>query len=101
MHTHNVNTAAQESSRKMGENPSPFVIFVAENETGAEEWDVMEFSSLADLKKMRRRCPEKMKGSYSYALCCGVDKAFHCVTLVEADHFKQFVRQLDQQGFTL
>jgi hypothetical protein len=42
----------------------------------AEEPDVLEFSSLAELKKLRRRCPETMRCTYFYALSSGVDKQF-------------------------
>lgn len=79
MHTRNVNvrTAAQESSRKIGGQPVTYILLVAENEKNStEEWDVMEFHTLAALKKMRKSCPEKMKGQYFYALSSGVDKEF-------------------------
>ncbi len=43
MSTQNVNlkTAAQESSRKLGGNPAPYTILIAEREKNSEEeWDV-------------------------------------------------------------
>jgi len=106
MNTQNVNikTAAHESSRKMVGKPLSLIILVAENETGMisnEEWDVMEFSSLAELQKMRRRHPEKMKGRYFYALSSGVDEQFSHVHIVEADHFKQFERQIKRKGISI
>lgn len=41
---------------------SSLIILVAENEnnaTAAEDWDVMEFHTLAELKKLRKHSPEK------------------------------------------
>ncbi|CCI78526.1 unnamed protein product [Klebsiella pneumoniae subsp. rhinoscleromatis SB3432] len=104
MHTRNVNvkTAAQESSRKMGGKPVSYRILVADMPKNAEEeWDVMEFSSLAVLKKFRRRCPEKMSFIYGYALSSGVDKQFQHINVIEADHFKQFVRLIEHAGIDI
>ncbi|MCG7783393.1 hypothetical protein [Lelliottia amnigena] len=104
MHTQNVNvkTAAQESSRKMGGKPQSYTLLVAENEKNStDEADVMEFRTLAALKKMRRSCPEKMKGQYFYALSSGVDKQFRHIHVVEADHFKQFVRLIERTGIAI
>ena len=50
---------------------------------------------------MRRRSPEKMKGRYHYALSGGVDEQFRHVHLVEADHFRQFAREIKRQGFSI
>ncbi|ECV2306918.1 hypothetical protein DTR82_17970 [Salmonella enterica subsp. enterica serovar Javiana] len=82
---------------------SSFIILVAENENAAtqEDWDVMEFSSLAELKKLRKCHPEKMKGRYFYALSRGVDPQFRHVHVTEADHFKQFMRQIKNTGLTI
>lgn len=83
---------------------SSFIILVAENENNAatpEEWDVMEFSLLAELKKLRKRHPEKMKGRYFYALSCGVDAQFHHIHVTEANHFKQFMRQIEKAGLAI
>ncbi|MDE7971406.1 hypothetical protein PZE15_24925, partial [Escherichia coli] len=44
---------------------------ILQKNTG-EEWDVLEFSSLTELKKYRKSHPEKMAFSYSYALSQGV-----------------------------
>ena len=104
MHTQNVNvkTAAQESSRKMGGKPQSYTLLVAENEKNStEEWDVMEFHTLAELKKMRKSCPETMNCSYAYALSSGVDKQFRHINVVEADHFKQFVRLIERSGIAI
>lgn len=104
MNTRNVNvrTAAQKSSRKMGENPVSYTIFVAEQKkNSADEADVMEFSSLAELRKIRRSCPEKMSFSYGYALSSGVDKQFRHINVVEANHFKQFARQIERAGIDI
>ena len=101
MHTRNVNvkTAAQESSRKMGGKPVSYTILIAETKKNAEEeHDVMEFSSLMALKKYRRSYPEKMGFSYFYALSSGIDKQFRHINVAEADHFKQFLRQIECSG---
>jgi hypothetical protein len=89
----------------MGGKTASLTILIAENETGTSvpdsEWDVMAFSSLAELTKMRRRNPEKMKGRYHYALSGGVDEQFRHVHLVEADHFRRFAREIKRQGFSI
>ena len=103
MHTRNVNvrTAAPESSRKIGGKPT-YIILVAENEkNSADEWDVLEFETLGALKAMRRSSPEKMKNQYFYALSGGVDKQFQHKNVVEANHFKQFVRLIKREGFCI
>ncbi|ARA29563.1 hypothetical protein AM444_24335 (plasmid) [Enterobacter cloacae complex sp.] len=104
MHTRNVNvkTAAQESSRKMGGKTVSYTILVAETKKNSEEEsDVLEFSSLAELKKLRRRCPETMRCTYFYALSSGVDKQFRHIHVAEADHFKQFVRLIERAGIDI
>ncbi|HGC3570888.1 TPA: hypothetical protein ACIYHT_005229 [Escherichia coli] len=68
-----------------------------EKNTG-EERDVLEFSSLTELKKYRKSHPEKMAFSYSYALSRGVDTQFRHINIAEADHFKQFLRQIKRAG---
>ncbi|SFF37356.1 hypothetical protein SAMN03159428_05361 [Kosakonia radicincitans] len=105
MHTHNVNvkTATEESSRKMGvKKPSHLLILLAEGEKNSqEEMDVMEFGSLAALKDYRRRNPEKMKGVYHYIVSAGTDKNSRHVEVVGADHFRQFVRQIERMGISI
>ncbi|ENB7197626.1 hypothetical protein [Enterobacter hormaechei] len=104
MHTRNVNvkTAAQESSRKMGGKTVSYTLLVAETKKNSEEEsDVLEFSSLAELKKLRRRCPETMRCTYFYALSSGVDKQFRHIHVAEADHFKQFVRLIERAGIDI
>nr|WP_286087736.1 hypothetical protein [Enterobacter roggenkampii] len=61
----------------------------------------MEFSSLAELKKLRRRCPETMRCTYFYALSSGVDKQFRHIHVAESDHFKQFVRLIMRAGIDI
>ncbi len=104
MSTRNINlkTAAQESSRKLGGNPAPYTILIAEREKNSEEeWDVLEFSSLTELKKYRKNSPEKMRFNYSYALCRGMNKQFRYINVAEADHFKQFLRQIACSGIDI
>lgn len=103
MQTRNISArnAAPESSGMTGGKPVSFTILVAEkkkNSVAEEEWDVMEFNTLAALKKLRRVCPETMSCRYKYALSSGVDKQFRHINVVEADHFKQFVRQITRAG---
>lgn len=85
------------STRNIHVNTASYTILVAgrEKNTG-EEWDVLEFSSLTELKKYRKSHPEKMAFSYSYALSQGVDKQFRHINIAEADHFKQFLRQIER-----
>ncbi|MFP1556949.1 hypothetical protein ACLB1T_00770 [Escherichia coli] len=64
-------------------------------------WDVLEFSSLTELKKYRKSHPEKMAFSYSYALSRGVDTQFRHINIAEADHFKQFLRQIKRAGLDI
>jgi hypothetical protein len=104
MYTQNVNvkTAAQESSRKIGEKRVSYTFLVAERKkNSAEEPDVLEFSSPAELKKLRRNCPETMRCTYFYALSSGVDKQFRHIHVAEADHFKQFVRLIERAGIDI
>ena len=70
------------STRNIHVNTASYTILVAgrEKNTG-EEWDVLEFSSLTELKKYRKSHPEKMAFSYSYALSRGVDTQFRISTL--------------------
>jgi hypothetical protein len=78
-----------------------YTILVAETKNSEEESDVLEFSSLAELKKLRRRCPETMRCTYFYALSSGVDKQFRHIHVAEADHFKQFVRLIERAGIDI
>ncbi|EFB1091490.1 IS66 family insertion sequence element accessory protein TnpB, partial [Escherichia coli] len=75
-------------TRNIHVNTASYTILVAgrEKNTG-EEWDVLEFSSLTELKKYRKSHPEKMAFSYSYALSRGVDTQFRHINIAEADHF--------------
>ena len=75
------------STRNIHVNTASYTILVAgrEKNTG-EEWDVLEFSSLTELKKYRKSHPEKMAFSYSYALSRGVDTQFRHINIAEADH---------------
>ncbi|ETS24863.1 hypothetical protein N444_22720, partial [Escherichia coli O6:H16:CFA/II str. B2C] len=45
--------------------------------------------------------PEKMAFSYSYALSRGVDTQFRHLNIAEADHFKQFLRQIKCTGLDI
>ena len=79
-----------------------YTILVAETKKNSEEEsDILEFSSLAELKKLRRRCPETMRCTYFYALSSGVDKQFRHIHVAEADHFKQFVRLIERAGIDI
>ncbi|HCN2465633.1 TPA: hypothetical protein R3U56_004878 [Escherichia coli] len=90
------------STRNIHVNTASYTILVAgrEKNTG-EEWDVLEFSSLTELKKYRKSNPEKMAFSYSYALSRGVDTQFRHINIAEADHFKQFLRQIKRAGLDI
>nr|BBU78212.1 hypothetical protein EIMP119_6k530 [Escherichia coli] len=83
------------STRNIHVNTASYTLLVAgKKKNTGEEWDVLEFSSLTELKKYRKSHPEKMAFSYSYALSQGVDKQFRHINIAEADHFKQFLRQI-------
>ncbi|EIK5257946.1 hypothetical protein [Escherichia coli] len=88
------------NTRNIHVNTVSYTILVAEREKNTgEERDVLEFSSLTELKKYRKNHPEKMAFSYSYALSQGVDTKFRHINVAEADHFKQFLRQIERVGF--
>ncbi len=57
------------STRNIHVNTASYTILVAgrKKNTG-EEWNVLEFSSLTELKKYRKSHPEKMAFSYRYAV---------------------------------
>ncbi|STT78432.1 Uncharacterised protein [Klebsiella pneumoniae] len=46
-------------------------------------------------------CTEKMSFIYGYALSSGVDKQFQHINVIEADHFKQFVRLIEHAGIDI
>ncbi len=57
------------SARNFHVNTVSYTLLVAgKKKNTREEWDVLEFSSLTELKKYRKSHPEKMAFSYSYAL---------------------------------
>ncbi|EKQ0627301.1 hypothetical protein P4P73_005132 [Salmonella enterica] len=86
----------------MGGKTVSYTILVAEQKkNSAEEADVLEFSSLAELKKLRRLWPETMSCSYFYALSSGVDKQFRHIHVLEANHFKQFARLIERTGINI
>ena len=73
------------------------IILMAEKLKGAvsDEYEVYEFEGMDDLIRFRKKYPDQMKYEYSYCLSGGT-KDFHHIALVEADHFKQFKKQVDQ-----
>ncbi|WP_250883228.1 hypothetical protein [Escherichia coli] len=65
------------STRNIHVNTASYTLLVAgKKKNTGEEWDVLEFSSLTELKKYRKSHPEKMAFSYNYALSQGVDTQF-------------------------
>ncbi|OZO51426.1 hypothetical protein CG706_26595 [Escherichia coli] len=89
-------------TRNIQVNTASYTLLVAgKKKNTGEEWDVLEFSSLTELKKYRKSHPEKMAFSYSYALSQGVDKQFRHINIAEADHFKQFLRQIKRAGLDI
>ena len=70
------------STRNIHVNTASYTLLVAgKKKNTGEEWDVLEFSSLTELKKYRKSHPEKMAFSYSYALRQGVDSSSAISTL--------------------
>ncbi|MEW3536361.1 hypothetical protein [Escherichia coli] len=54
------------STRNIHVNIASYTLLVAgKKKYTGEEWDVLEFSSLTELKKYRKSHPEKMAFSYS------------------------------------
>jgi hypothetical protein len=77
-----------------------YTILVAETKKNSEEEsDVLEFSSLAELKKLRT-LPRNNALHLFHALSSGVDKQFRHIH-AEADHFKQFVRLIERAGIDI
>lgn len=90
------------STRNIHVNTASYTLLVAgKKKNTGEEWDVLEFSSLTELKKYRKSHPEKMAFSYSYALSRGVDTQFRHINIAETDHFKQFLRQIKRAGLDI
>ncbi|HCP8550578.1 TPA: hypothetical protein OMI13_004443 [Escherichia coli] len=90
------------STRNIHVNTALYTLLVAERKKNTgEEWDVLEFSSLTELKKYLKSHPEKMAFSYSYALSRVVDTKFRHINVVEADHFKQFLRRIKRAGLDI
>lgn len=89
------------STRNIHVNTASYTLLVAGKKNTGEEWDVLEFSSLIELIKYRKSHPEKMAFSYSYALSRGVDTQFCHINIAEADHFKQFLRQIKRAGLDI
>lgn len=72
------------STRNIHVNTASYTLLVAgKKKNTGEEWDVLEFSSLTELKKYRKSHPEKMAFSYSYALSRGVDTQFRHINIAE------------------
>ncbi len=70
------------STRNIHVNTASYTLLVAgKKKNTGEEWDVLEFSSLTELKKYRKSHPEKMAFSYSYALSRGVDTQFRHINM--------------------
>lgn len=64
------------STRNIQVNTASYTLLVAgKKKNTGEEWDVLEFSSLTELKKYRKSHLEKMAFSYSYALSQGADES--------------------------
>ncbi|WP_447889578.1 hypothetical protein [Serratia fonticola] len=108
MNTHNVKTAALESSERWGEEQNPFVINLAEGVRGADyaDYDVYEFKSLKELQKFRKAYPEKMKHEYNYALTKTVNPVGDSfigksIVIVSEAHFKKFIKQVKASGVSI
>lgn len=57
--------------------------------------EVYEFEGMDDLIRFRKKFPEQMKYEYHYILSGGT-KNFQHIALVEANHFKQFKKLVNQ-----
>ena len=90
------------STRNIHVNIASYTLLVAgKKKYTGEEWDVLEFSSLTELKNDRKGPPESMAFNYSYALSRGVVTQFRHINIAEADHFNQFLRQIKRTGLAI
>ncbi|EYU15011.1 hypothetical protein C6H64_13225 [Photorhabdus luminescens] len=80
-----------------------YSILVAEGVKGSDcaDYDVMEFLSLKDLQKYRASHSEKMKYKYSYLLSSGTRQNSHYIGIVNANHFKKFVKLVKESGINI
>ena len=80
------------STRNIHVNTASYTLLVAgKKKNTGEEWDVLEFSSLTELKKYRK----------SHPLSRGGDTQFRHINIAEVDHFKQFLRQIKRAGLDI
>lgn len=100
MNTHNVNvkTATPESPKTWVK--TRFEILLAEGEKGMapEDHEVYSFASLDELVRFRKKWPEKMKGSYGYELRAGAADGATTTPVLNAAHFRAFVRAVRAAG---
>ncbi|XIZ32582.1 hypothetical protein AB2H74_23990 (plasmid) [Escherichia coli] len=90
------------STRNIHVNIASYTLLVAgKKKYTGEEWDVLEFSSLTELKNIAKATRKRWPFSYSYALSRGVDTQFRHINIAEADHFKQFLRQIKRTGLDI
>ncbi|EYU16516.1 MULTISPECIES: hypothetical protein [Photorhabdus] len=80
-----------------------YSILIAEGIKSSDyaDYDVMEFLSLKDLQKYRASHPEKMKYKYSYLLSSGIRQDGRHIGIVNADHFKKFVKRVKESGINI
>ncbi len=100
MSTRNINlkTAAQESSRKLGETLRHTRSSLPRGKKFRGRVGCPGIQQPDGAEKYRKNSPEKMRFNYSYALCQGMNKQFRYINVAEADHFKQFLRQIACSG---
>nr|WP_274066408.1 hypothetical protein [Klebsiella quasipneumoniae] len=84
--------------QKIGGNPAPYTILIAEREKIQRKSGMSGIQQPDGAEKYRKNSPEKMRFNYSYALCRGMNKQFRYINVAEADHFKQFLRQIACSG---
>ncbi|MFT2798507.1 hypothetical protein [Serratia sp. N21D137] len=105
MNTHNVKTAALESSERYGEGQHPYTINMAEGEKGTDyaDFECYAFGSLKELQKFRKSFPEKMRNQCYYQLstCAISNGRYKNIDIVSADHYKQFIKQVKASGVSI
>lgn len=101
----NIPNVTPKSSQKYGEETNLYSITMAEGEKGTDpdDFECYGFDSLKALQKFRSSFPEKMKNEYVYDLSkLGVSNGRHRnITIVSANHYKQFIKQVKALGIDI
>lgn len=90
------------STRNIHVNTASYTLLVAgKKKNTGEEWDVLEFSSLTERVAITEGHLFRVAFAIFFQLSQGVDKQFRHINIAEADHFKQFLRQIKRAGLDI